>query len=517
MNNTLTTPQDAQSVTPPAQSPVLNLSPELQTTASEQAVLTLNRAARRKAHKLKCQGHATHGAAERYYPVSAGREAIPQPTEAEREKILSFIPLTASQVNFIIKCSRKERVQEVTDAQGKVTRIAFKLNTRDEALLLGLHIEALKHAKRDDYVDQLLTYLMAPNGLGREDHQRTRALLERSAPRHMLDLAHNCDLPVLQDFIAEAQTAWDDPSAAKLALYEGEIPARPKVSDANTLIGALSERCALLPEPLRLVLKDLIKILSDCQASKLHDFMVKVQELLKLSSRDLMAALIDWGKQLPSDAGFEPLIHPQEFAAVGGDLRKRLQELMIAPKPKKAAAKKSTENKAAAKKPAENKAAPKPAEHKAAAPQPSTQRSATKAKTAAQQAMPQAAEPNLGAVTAAAASAVRSEELAGSMPPAPSGDCAGAPQVEAVPSHLAPATKVSENEASDAPQQEYSVLDILVEDLVVDPNGRYELAFITEPRALGSHRMLTPQQKAEHRKHNKAKRQQRKAARQGRK
>ena len=338
--------QDALSATSPAQAPVLaptNLPPKDSADAEPALTdeLALTRAMRRKLHKLKCQGHATHGAAARYYPVSAGREAVPQPTEAEREKVFSFVPTSASQVNYLVKSMRSERVQEITDEQGKIVRIVFKPAKRDEALLLTLLVEVLKPAKREDYVDQLLTYFMAPNGLGREDHQRTRALLERMTPRHILDLAHNYKLQVWQDFIAEANEAWTDPVKAQLALYEGEVPARPKAKDANDFIAALSERCALLPEPFRLVLKDLIRILSDCQSSKLHNFMETVQGLLTLSSKDLIAALIELGQHMIQDAGIDFLIHPKEFEAAGGDLRKRLQALMIVPKTKKSAVKKT--------------------------------------------------------------------------------------------------------------------------------------------------------------------------------
>ena len=385
--------QDALSATSPAQAPVLaptNLPPK--DSADAQPALTdelaLTRAMRRKLHKLKCQGHATHGAAARYYPVTAGHEAIPQPTEAEREKVFSFVPYTASQVNYLVKSMRSERVQEVTDEQGKITRIVFKPATRDEALLLTLQVEVLKPAKREDYVDQLLNYFMAPNGLGREDHQRTRVLLERMTPRHILDLAHNYKLQVWQDFIAEANEAWTDPVKAQLALYEGEVPARPKVKDANDCIAALSERCALLPEPFRLVLKDLIRILSDCQSSKLHDCMEMVKGLLTLSSKDLIAALIELGQHIVQEAGIDFLIHPKEFEAANGDLRKRLQALMIVPKTKK-----STLKKVALKQSADKNASAKrnAAQAKRAAPQAQA--------TPQTQAAPQQTTPNVAAQT----------------------------------------------------------------------------------------------------------------------
>ena len=330
------TQHDTLGVTSAAQTPAATLQQELPPACTE-----AERAAQlRKIHKLKCQGHATQGAVARYYPIPAGREAVPQPTEAEREKIFSYTPPRACQVNRLVKCMRSERVQEVTDQDGHVVRIALKPMARDMALNLSLQIEVLKPAKRADYVDQLLNYFMAPNGLGREDHQRSRALLERLEPHHILDLARNCELPVWQDLIAEANEAWGDPKEAQLSLYEGEVPERPKAKDANDLIACLSERSALFSEPLRLVLKDLIMILNDGQPAKLRNFMVTVKEMLPLSSKGMVAQLIELGQNFIRGAGIDPLINPKAYEAANGDLHQRLQALVIAPKTKKAATKK---------------------------------------------------------------------------------------------------------------------------------------------------------------------------------
>ena len=326
------TQQDPSGVTSTAPSPAMTLPPA--STEAERA------AQLRKVHKLKCQGHATQGAVARYYPIPAGREAVPQPTEAEREKIFSYTPPRACQVNRLVKCMRSERVQEVTDQDGHVVRIALKPMARDMALSLSLQIEVLKPAKRADYVDQLLNYFMAPNGLGREDHQRSRALLERLEPHHILDLARNCELPVWQDLIAEANEAWGDPKEAHLSLYEGEVPERPKAKDANDLIACLSERSALFSEPLRLVLKDYIRVLNDGQPAKLHDFMVNVKVMLSLNSKDMLAQIIEQGQNFIRGAGIDPLINPKAYEAANGDLHQRLQALVIVPKTKKAATKK---------------------------------------------------------------------------------------------------------------------------------------------------------------------------------
>ncbi len=339
------TKHDTLGVTSAAQTTVATLQQELPPASTE-----AERAAQlRKIHKLKCQGHATQGAVARYYPVPAGREAVPQPTEAEREKIFSYTPPRACQVNRLVKCMRSERVQEVTDKEGNVVRIALKPMARDMALNLSLQIEVLKPAKRADYVDQLLNYFMAPNGLGREDHQRSRALLERLEPHHILDLARNCELPVWQDLIAEANEAWGDPKEAQLSLYEREVPERPKAKDANDLIACLSERSALFSEPLRLVLKDLIRILNDGQPAKLRNFMVPVKEMLTLSSKGMIDRLIELGQNFIRGAGIDPLINPKAYEAANGDLHQRLQALVIAPKTKKAATKKVSAKRAAAK------------------------------------------------------------------------------------------------------------------------------------------------------------------------
>ncbi len=339
------TKQDTLGVTSAAQTPVATLQQELPPASTE-----AERAAQlRKIHKLKCQGHATQGAVARYYPVPAGREAVPQPTEAEREKIFSYTPPRACQVNRLVKCMRSERVQEVTDKEGNVVRIALKPMARDMALNLSLQIEVLKPAKRADYVDQLLNYFMAPNGLGREDHQRSRALLERLEPHHILDLARNCELPVWQDLIAEANEAWGDPKEAQLSLYEREVPERPKAKDANDLIACLSERSALFSEPIRLVLKDLIRILNDGQPAKLRNFMVPVKEMLTLSSKGMIDRLIELGQNFIRGAGIDPLINPKAYEAANGDLHQRLQALVIVPKTKKAATKKVSAKRTVAK------------------------------------------------------------------------------------------------------------------------------------------------------------------------
>ena len=420
------TQHDTLGVTSAAQTPAATLQQELPPACTE-----AERAAQlRKIHKLKCQGHATQGAVARYYPVPAGREAVPQPTEAEREKIFSYTPPRACQVNRLVKCMRSERVQEVTDQDGHVVRIALKPMARDMALNLSLQIEVLKPAKRADYVDQLLNYFMAPNGLGREDHQRSRALLERLEPHHILDLARNCELPVWQDLIAEANEAWGDPKEAHLSLYEREVPERPKAKDANDLIACLSERCALFSEPLRLVLKDLIRILSDGQPAKLHDCMVTVKELLPLSSKGMVDQLIELGQHFIRGAGMDPLINPKAYEAANGDLHQRLQALVIAPKTKKAATKKVSAKRTTAK----------------------AQSAAVQVQSAAPSATPSVVAPTATALESAqaASAAATSPDTALSTPSAQAGSASAVP-VSQEPAQAASAAATSPDTALSTP------------------------------------------------------------------
>ena len=118
------------------------------------------------------------------------------------------------------------------------------------------------------------------------------------------------------------------------------MPERPKAKDANDLIACLSERSALFSEPLRLVLKDYIRVLNDGQPAKLHDFMVNVKGMLSLNSKDMLAQIIEQGQNFIRGAGIDPLINPKAYEAANGDLHQRLQALVIVPKTKKAATKK---------------------------------------------------------------------------------------------------------------------------------------------------------------------------------
>ena len=300
------------------------------------------RAAQRKELQLKRQAHATTGVMEQFHAAPAGREAVPQPNAAARDKADGFYPCSGPQFTFLKKYFRSTQVQEVVAEDGAVLRVTFKPNTLDEALKLVLACEALKPNQRGLFLDQLRDYFLAPNGLGPKDHQKTRALLEALAPSHILALAQNLNDPWWQALLQEAQSAWGDPNEAGLSCCEFEIPAKPKAEHAVKLIQALGERRKFWPELLRFLCDDLIKPLSICQPSKLHDFMEYVKALLKLSSQELLNQFMELSQRLPQDFSFDALIHPKEFADADCDMRKRLHATMIAPKASKKACKKAS-------------------------------------------------------------------------------------------------------------------------------------------------------------------------------
>ena len=383
------------------------------------------RAAQRKELQLKRQAHATTGVMEQAHMIPAGREIVPQPNAAARDKAEGFYPCTGPQFTFLKKYFRSAQVQEVVAEDGTVVRITFKQSTLEEALKLVLVCESLKSNQRGLYLDQLQDYFLAPNGLGPKDHQKTRALLEALAPSHILALAQNCTDPWWQALFQEAQGAWADPKEAGFSYCDLEIPATPKVEHATKLIQALGERRKLWPEPLRCLCDDLIKPLNICQPSKLHNFMEFVNALLKLNSQELLNELMILSQILPQDFGFDALIHPKEFADAGCDMHKRLQATMIAPKTKKSAVKKNAVKTAAQKKTASKKT---DASKKAADKNTSAKRAGSKAKSSAGQAQ----------VAAQQAQAVPQQTQAAAQPATPTlaaqapADAQGAPSTQAV-------------------------------------------------------------------------------------
>ena len=344
-----TAPSSAVNTTP---SSAVDTAPSaaVDTTPSTAPSAAQVRAAQSKELQLKRQAHATTGVMERFHAAPAGREAVPQPNAAARDKAEGFYPCSGPQFTFLKKYFRSTQVQEVVAEDGAVLRVTFKPNTLDEALKLVLACEALKPNQRGLFLDQLRDYFLAPNGLGPKDHQKTRALLEALAPSHILALAQNLNDPWWQALLQEAQSAWGDPNEAGLSCCEFEIPVKPKAEHAVKLIQALGERRKLWPELLRFLCDDLIKPLSICQPSKLHDFMEYVKALLKLSSQELLNQFMELSQRLPQDFSFDALIHPKEFADADCDMRKRLHATMIAPKASKKASKKSSSKQSSTKK-----------------------------------------------------------------------------------------------------------------------------------------------------------------------
>ena len=286
----------------------------------------------RKALRELRHGHASDGASARAYPVPEGREALPLASARAREHICSFQPLTAAQNTSMRKYARSLTEQEVTLTDGTTCVLKLKPSTYEEMLALGSYTEVLKSASRPLFSECLLDYEIAPAGLTAATRQRARQLLESLGATHILAWAKDQALPVYQDLAKEIVAAWDDPKIAGLTCCTDDIPLKPKVKQVQPFVQGLAERAAHWPEALRPLLADLIKVLTHCVASKLHDYLVMLQPLLQLSSSDLHAALLKLAQKLPPFCSFLALVHPVEWEQSGRNLHKFLQATTIKPK-----------------------------------------------------------------------------------------------------------------------------------------------------------------------------------------
>ena len=304
-------------------------------------------AAQRVAQRQRRQGHATDGASAHYYAVPAGREALPIAPAPEREKICSFIPLTAAQISRMRRYVRTVEPQDIVLEDGTVISLKYKPSTHEDALALAVSTELLKSSLRVPYGEQLFKYIIAPSGLKAETHQFTRQLLNNLGPTNLMAWAKESDLPVYQALAHEVDDAWHDPKDLHLTCCEEEVPDKPNATKVKSYIQALGERAALWPEALRPLLGDLAKPLQYCQPSKLHEYLVYLQPMLQLSSRDLYRELLSVGQNLPPFLSFVALITPQTWAQSGSDAHKFLQSTLIKPKAKKSNKKRSTKRAAA--------------------------------------------------------------------------------------------------------------------------------------------------------------------------
>ena len=302
-------------------------------------------AAERKSLQQKRRGHATHGASSRNYAVPAGREAIPVATESEREQICSFTPVMGPQITRLRRHFRQILPSELRDADDSVILQKLKSGTLDEALAMSLLTELLKANKRDPFSEGMLDYFIAPAGLSAESHHMVRVLVDCVGPRHILAWAKDQSLPVYQDLAQEVSTAWTDPEAEHLTCCSAEVPSKPNATTVKPYLQALSERAARWPEAMRPIIGDLIKVLKECQPSKLHDYLVTLQHLLTLSSKALHDELLALGQKLPKNFALAALIMPQAWEQAGCNLHKFLMATKL--QPKKAPAKKRSSKRTA--------------------------------------------------------------------------------------------------------------------------------------------------------------------------
>lgn len=302
----------------------------------------------RKRQKLQRQAHATSGVAAHFYPAPAGREDVALLSESKRELISSFYPFAGRQVTAIRKelCTISPIVQRQEDGSELV--IKPKSATVDERLALGAALMFMKTSQRSALVDRSYDYIATQSGISRELHVSTRALLDDIGPRHLCAWAREDALEVFKVAEAEAQNAWADPAASALLVLAKTLPDKLTVSFVNTVIQALSERRKLLPEVLRPLIDDIIKILRLMQPTKIPEFIERVLGWLQLSSRKLLTELKAVGRQLPDNFAFVPFLLPSAYEQAGADLHKLLLTFQIVPKAAKPKPKAKTKTKSAA-------------------------------------------------------------------------------------------------------------------------------------------------------------------------
>lgn len=223
-----------------------------------------------------------------------------------------------------------------------------KSATVDERLALGAALMFMKTSQRSALVDRSYDYITTQSGISRELHVSTRALLDDIGPRHLCAWAREGALEVFKDAEAEAQNAWADPAASDLLVLAKTLPDKLTVSFVNTVIQALSERRKLLPEVLRPLIDDIIKILRLMQPTKIPEFIARVLGWLQMSSRELLSELKAVGRQLPDNFAFIPFLLPRAYEQAGADLHKLLLTFQIVPKAAKLKAKPKTKAKTAA-------------------------------------------------------------------------------------------------------------------------------------------------------------------------
>ena len=346
MSAVISTASSAPVITPPAVTPVHE--PDCALTTPESAATpesTATRKAQRADQRKRRQGHATDGASSRNYAVAKGREAVPAAPARFREKICSFIPTSAAQINQLRLYFRQLVEQEVIFVDGSTGLLKLKPSTQDDVLALSLTTEYLKNSYRALIAECLQDHFIAPTGLPSNLHSKSQMLLDCFGPEHILAWAQEQDQPVYQDLAREVATAWGDPEAEGLPCCQAAVSLKPKATEVQGYIQAFGERAARWPEGLRPLLGDLVKILTQCNASKLHDYLCFLQHLLTLSSAALHDELLSLGKNLPKSFALVALLQPKEWLQSGSNLHKFLLTTMVK---KRAARKRSTKRTAKA-------------------------------------------------------------------------------------------------------------------------------------------------------------------------
>ncbi|HIV55395.1 MAG TPA: hypothetical protein H9898_06385 [Candidatus Anaerobiospirillum stercoravium] len=216
-------------------------------------------------------------------------------------KLLDAFPPKAAQVTALSKALRSHPialVPESLQAEACERRPEQQLSCDYQAYLLG----KLKPQLRVTLFNQSLQNVFAPHGLSLERQVELDCCLARLAPQHLMLWARgDFSLPAYQAYYAQMAPDWTEDDLSAFECCDYELSAVPKAADVKRFTLALEQRRRCLEPNLKLVLSDLITLLSNLQPRATGLLLHKLQPLLRCDSLEFCRGLCALGRALPDN------------------------------------------------------------------------------------------------------------------------------------------------------------------------------------------------------------------------
>ncbi len=216
-------------------------------------------------------------------------------------KLLDAFPPKAAQVTALSKALRSHPialVPESLQAEACERRPEQQLSCDYQAYLLG----KLKPQLRVTLFNQSLQNVFAPHGLSLGRQVELDCCLARLAPQHLMLWARgDFSLPAYQAYYAQMAPDWTEDDLSAFECCDYELSAVPKAADVKRFTLALEQRRRCLEPNLKLVLSDLITLLSNLQPRATGLLLHKLQPLLRCDSLEFCRGLCALGRALPDN------------------------------------------------------------------------------------------------------------------------------------------------------------------------------------------------------------------------